>query len=137
MTTERGRGGGRRPGGGRARPLSTGLERYAWFFMRLSGVVLLVLAVFHLMWMHFAIGVENIDFQTVVNRWRNPLWRLYDLGLLAFALSHGTNGLRSILDEVLDSPGWRLTAKSLLFLVAFALASAGAYVIFTFDAAAA
>lgn len=123
-----------RPGGGHHRPGSTGFERYAWFFMRLSGVVLLGLAVFHLMWMHFHIGVDNIDFQTVVGRWNNPLWRLYDFALLAFALTHGMNGLRSVLDEYIRKPAARMAAKSGLFLVYFVLASAGAYVIFTFQA---
>ncbi len=123
----------RRPGGGHRRPRSAGFERYAWLFMRLSGVVLLFLAVFHLFWMHFHIGVDNIDFQTVVERWSNPLWRLYDFALLAFALTHGMNGLRSLLDEYVATPGTRLTAKAALFLLYFALASAGAYVIFTFQ----
>ena len=91
----------RRVGGGHRRPGSGGFERWAWFFMRISGVALLGLAVFHLLWMHFAIGVDNIDFQTVVERWSNPLWRLYDFALLAFALGHGLNGLRTVIDDEL------------------------------------
>ena len=37
----------RRAGGGHARPGGSGFETSAWFFMRVSGVVLLGLAVFH------------------------------------------------------------------------------------------
>lgn len=125
----------RRPGGGHHRPSARGFEAYAWLFMRLSGVVLLGLAVFHLLWMHLAIGVENIDFQTVVERWSNPLWRLYDLALLVFALTHGVNGLRTVLEDYVRSPRRLLAIKGAVYVVAFLLMTAGTYVIFTFDAA--
>lgn len=103
--------------------------------MRLSGVVLLGLAVFHLLWMHLVIGVENIDFQTVVERWSNPLWRLYDLALLVFALTHGVNGFRTVLEDYVRSPRRLLVIKGAVYVVAFLLMTAGTYVIFTFDAA--
>lgn len=125
----------RRRGGGHRRPSARGFEAYAWLFMRLSGVVLLGLAVFHLLWMHLAIGVENIDFQTVVERWSNPLWRLYDLALLVFALTHGVNGLRTVLEDYVRSPRRLLAIKGAVYVVAFLLMTAGTYVIFTFDAA--
>lgn len=123
----------RRAGGGHRRPSTGGFEAYAWLFMRLSGVVLLFLAVFHLLWMHLAIGVENIDFQTVVGRWSNPLWRLYDFALLVFALTHGVNGFRTVLEDYVRRPGRLLAIKGAVYVLAFLLMSAGAYVIFTFD----
>jgi succinate dehydrogenase / fumarate reductase membrane anchor subunit len=124
---------GRRPGGGHRRPGSRGFEAYAWLFMRLSGVVLLGLAVFHLLWMHFVIGVDNIDFQAVAGRWANPLWRIYDLALLVFALTHGVNGLRTVLEDYVSSPGRLLAVKGVVYTLAFLLVSMGAYIIFTFD----
>lgn len=123
----------RRPGGGHRRPGSRGFEAYAWLFMRLSGVVLLGLAVFHLMWMHFAIGVDNIDFQTVAERWSNPLWRIYDFALLVFALSHGVNGLRTVLEDYVRAPRWLLAVKGAVYVVTFLLLSMGSWIIFTFD----
>ncbi len=126
-----------RPGGGHRRPAGGGFEAKAWFFMRLSGVVLLGLAVFHLYWMHFVIGVENIDFLTIVGRWANPLWRIYDLALLAFALAHGVNGLRYVLEDYVRRPGRRLVVKSIVYVVSFLLLAAGAYIILTFEAVAA
>ncbi len=123
----------RRPGGGHRRPGSRGFEAYAWLFMRLSGVVLLGLAVFHLMWMHFAIGVDNIDFQKVAERWANPLWRIYDLALLVFALSHGVNGLRTVLEDYVRTPRRLLAVKGTVYVVAFLLLSMGSWIIFTFD----
>ena len=124
---------GRRPGGGHRRPGSRGFEAYAWLFMRLSGVALLGLAVFHLLWMHFVIGVDNIDFQAVAGRWANPLWRIYDLALLVFALTHGVNGLRTVLEDYVSSPGRLLAVKGVVYTLAFLLVSMGAYIIFTFD----
>ena len=110
-------------------------EFYAWFFMRVSGVLLLVLAVFHLLYMHLIIGVDNINFNTIVGRWTGPLgtfWRLYDLFLLIFAMAHGFNGSRYIIDDYIKGPGWRLTFKTVSAVIAFALWVMGVYIIFTF-----
>jgi len=123
---------GRRVGGGHHRP-GGGFEAAAWLFMRLSGVVLLFLAVFHLFWMHFAIGVDNIDFQTVAGRWSNPLWRLYDFALLVFALGHGVNGLRTVLEDYVRPTGRLLFVKGIVYTLGFFLVSMGSYIIFTFD----
>lgn len=121
-----------RRGGGHARPGSRGFEAWAWLFMRVSGVALLFLAVFHLLWMHFVIGVDNLSFQTVVSRWSNPLWRIYDFALLGFALVHGMNGLRMVLEDYVRRPGTLLAVKSVAYVLAFVLLSAGAWIIFTF-----
>ncbi len=107
-------------------------ELFAWFFMRVSGVLLLLMVLFHLFWMHFVIGVENITFKVVAQRWENPFWRIYDLFLLIFAWTHGTNGMRYIVEDYVRSPGWRVTFKTLLFALYFALLVMGMYVIFTF-----
>ena len=109
------------------------LEVYSWFFMRVSGVVLLFIAVFHLLWMHLVIGVENINFDVVALRWQNPLWRMFDLALLIFALSHGTNGTRWILEDYIASPGWQIAAKWFLYVLAIVVGAMGVFVIFTFQ----
>ena len=71
--------------GGRERPAG-GLELYAWLFMRVSGIALLLLALGHLAIMHLINSVDEINFAFVAARWANPLWRLYDWFLLALAL---------------------------------------------------
>ena len=114
---------------------SGGFELWAWFFMRLSGLALLFLAVFHLVWMHHVVKVENLNFEVVAARWSNPLWRLYDFVLLALALLHGANGLRVILEEMIRAPGWRLTLKSVATLLGVLLLAMGAYIIFAFQPA--
>jgi succinate dehydrogenase / fumarate reductase membrane anchor subunit len=118
----------------RQRPGST-FEFYAWFFMRVSGVVLLGVAVFHLLYMHVAIGVDNINFNVIVGRWTGPLgvfWRLYDLFLLIFAMVHGFNGSRYVIDDYIKRPGWRIAFKTVSGTIAFMLWVIGLYIIFTF-----
>ena len=122
--------------GGRPRP-GAGFALWSWFFMRLSGVVMLFLVLFHLLWMHLYIGLENINFNTIVGRWTGPLgpfWRVYDLTLLAFAFTHGMNGVRWVVEDYVHSRGWRLTINSLLALLFIVVFLAGAYIIFTFSA---
>ncbi|MFQ6057495.1 MAG: succinate dehydrogenase, hydrophobic membrane anchor protein [Anaerolineae bacterium] len=115
------------------RPVSSSnFELYAWLFMRVSGVLLLVLALLHFTLMHFVIGVDNIDFNAVAQRWSTPFWRMYDFFLLAFALLHGLNGARTVMDDYIHAHGWRVVATSILYVVGFALISMGAYIIFTF-----
>ena len=78
-------------GAGKPRPES-GLELYAWIFMRVSGLALLFLALGHLLVMHIIHNVDHIDFQFVAARYATPFWRTYDLLMLWFAMIHGVNG---------------------------------------------
>ncbi|HEX7049606.1 MAG TPA: succinate dehydrogenase, hydrophobic membrane anchor protein [Longimicrobiales bacterium] len=108
------------------------LELYSWIFMRISGVILLGIAVFHLFYMHFVIGVDNIDFMVVAERWANPLWRVFDFFLLLFALTHGMNGFRYVLNDYLHSPGFLVATKAVVFVAYVLLLGIGAFIIFTF-----
>lgn len=111
-----------------------GAELMLWFFMRVSGVVLLLMAVFHLLWMHFVVGLDRIDFEVVARRWENPLWRLFDLVLLAFALSHGLNGLKMVLEDYVHRPGLRAALKGAVFFAAVVFFLMGSYIIVSFRA---
>ena len=109
------------PMGSRERPTG-GMELYAWLFMRISGVLLLVLALGHLFIMHVFNNVHGIDYNFVVARYARRFWRGYDLAMLWLALIHGSNGARTILDDILRPPVRGLAVKvlygvGLLFLV--------------------
>ncbi len=69
----------------------------------------------------------------VAERWTNPLWKVFDFFLLLFALTHGMNGLRYIVDDYVHRPGWAVAAKSIAFLVYVLLLGIGAYIILTFS----
>ncbi len=111
---------------------SSNFELYAWVFMRISGLILLVIAVFHLLYMHVNIGVGNIDFDNVAARWDSPFWRIFELFLLVFGLSHGINGTRQVLDDYIHSRGWRVVARTTIYMIGLAIGVMGAYVLFTF-----
>ena len=91
---------------GRDRPAG-GFELWLWLFMRISGIVLILLAVGHVLIMHIPDGgVSRIDFGFVQTRWQSPFWRTWDWMLLSLALVHGVNGLRNItLDYVRPARG--------------------------------
>ncbi len=85
-----------------------GFELFAWFFMRVSGILLLVLALGHLTIMHLINSVDAIDYAFVASRYAAPFWRTYDLLLLILALLHGLNGVRTIIDDYVRPREWRL-----------------------------
>ncbi len=119
----------------RGRPRS-GFEFNMWLFMRVSGIFIVFLALFHMVIMHFLISVEAITFQTVVDRWtgiQGTFWRMYDLLLLVFAFTHGVNGTRNVMEDYFHSPGWRAFLKIGLWLFWFLLMVMGAFILFTFN----
>jgi succinate dehydrogenase membrane anchor subunit len=108
------------------------LERTAWLFTRISAVVLLVMALFHLLYMHIAMGADAISFQLIAWRWQFPVWRLFDLTLLVFGWLHGANGLRVVVDDYVHSHVARIVARVLLLAVTATLIVLGAFVVLTF-----
>jgi succinate dehydrogenase / fumarate reductase membrane anchor subunit len=116
----------------RARPLG-GLELYAWFFMRASGILLLLLALGHLAIMHIINSVDVIDYAFVAQRYATPFWRTYDLTMLWLALLHGGNGMRTIVDDYVRARGWRVLSLSILYAVGFVFLVLGSLVILTFQ----
>ena len=59
---------------------------------------------------------------------------VYDLLLLVFALTHGMNGLRWVIDDYVHGRGANTVLKALFGVLFVALIIMGAYVIFTFSA---
>jgi len=117
----------------RGRTRGNQFELYAWLFMRVSGLLLLFLALGHLAIMHLINNVDTIDYAFVANRLASPFWRLYDFLLLVLALVHGLNGLRVIVDDYVQSRGWRVVAMSALYTIGFIFLSIGSLVLFTFQ----
>jgi succinate dehydrogenase / fumarate reductase membrane anchor subunit len=112
------------------------LELYAWLFMRLSGILLLFLAVGHVLIMHVLdTGVERVDFDFVVERWSSPFWRTWDWMLLSLALLHGIVGMRTIILDYVRRPGARLAWNWAFGIVGFTLFVLGTVIVLTFDPA--
>ena len=119
---------------GRERPVG-GFELWTWLFMRISGIVLLFLAVGHVLIMHLLDeGVGRVDFGFVAARWSNPLWQTWDWALLVLAMIHGINGLRVITLDYVRKPAIRLSVNMFFYVVGFILFVLGTVIVFTFDA---
>ena len=125
----------RSPAAGPSPRPRSGFELWSWLFMRLSGILLLFLAVGHVLIMHVIDeGVQRVDFDFVADRWASPFWRTWDWMLLSLALLHGINGARVVIQDHVRSAGWRLTWNSVFMIVGFALFVLGSVIVFTFDA---
>lgn len=106
------------------RPMSGGFETFSWYFFRISGVLLLVLVIVHLIIMHATNDVSCTTYQFVAARYANPLWRLFDWLLLTLALTHGMNGLRIVVDDYVPSPSgrvWLMAGLATLLVIFFML----------------
>ena len=109
-------------------------ELYGWVFMRASGVILVVLIFGHLFVNLVAgEGVSAIDFGFVAGKWASPFWQVWDLLMLWLAMIHGTNGMRTIVNDYAERDGLRLALKVLLYLAFMVVVVLGTLVIFTFD----
>jgi succinate dehydrogenase / fumarate reductase membrane anchor subunit len=108
-------------------------DAFAWFFMRISGLLLIFMALGHLFLMHLGYGIENINYELVVKRYATPFWRTYDLILLILALLHGFNGLRNFVDDYVHSRGFRVIAMTFLYLIGLTFLIIGSMVILTFQ----
>ena len=78
-------------------------ERRAFMFMRMSGIALLVLAVGHVLIQHVLSTSGNLYLQVVADTWSSWGWKAYDMFLLVFAISHGFNGLRNVLEDYIHN----------------------------------
>lgn len=118
---------------GRERP-GGGYELGSWLFMRISGIMLLFLAVGHVLIMHvIGGGVERVDFKFVEVRWASPFWRTWDWLLLSLALLHGVNGLRVVVLDYVKRPGARFAFTWFFNVVGVILFALGTIIVFTFD----
>ncbi|ROS76947.1 succinate dehydrogenase hydrophobic membrane anchor subunit [Cellulomonas sp. PhB143] len=109
-------------------------ELYGWIFMRASGALLIVLIFAHL-WVNLVSGegVNAIDFGFVGGKWANPVWQVWDLVMLWLAMIHGTNGVRTIINDYAERDRTRLVLKLFLYLAFTVVVVLGTLVIFTFD----
>ncbi len=114
-----------------------GADRIVWYFLRVSGVLLVLLAGAHLFVTHYLNVPSETTFDFVAGRWSNVLWRTFDWMLLMSALWHGVLGLRYSVTDYLRRPGWRVLGHSTIWVLGFAFTALGTITIFTFNEEAA
>ena len=111
-----------------------GADRLVWYFLRVSGIALVVLAGAHMFITHYLNVPSETTFEFVANRWANPLWRTFDWLLLMSALWHGVLGLRYSITDYLRNPGLRVAGMAAMWVTGFVFMAIGTITIFTFDA---
>ncbi len=122
-----------------ARPPRTsvrpGAEARSWLFMRLSGLLLIFLALSHFAITHIVHDVVETDYRFVADRWDKPFWQVFDWLLLALALLHGANGARWVVEDHVHRPGRRRAAKAAVYGLSGAMLAWGTFTIVTFSPA--
>ncbi len=114
-----------------------GADRLIWYFMRVSGLALILLAGGHLFITHYLNVPSDTTFDFVAARWANPLWRSFDWLLLMTALWHGVFGLRYSIQDYIGRPGARVATLAVAYAAGFIFMAVGSVTVFTFDEAAA
>lgn len=117
----------RRSGGG------SNFELYAWFFMRVSGVFLLFLVFGHVLIVHVINDISTVNYLFVANRWESPFWRTYDWLMLVLALTHGANGLKTLIDDYVHRSAYRVISLAALASFSLIFLIVGSLVILTFE----
>jgi succinate dehydrogenase / fumarate reductase membrane anchor subunit len=109
-------------------------EKYGWLFMRVSGPLLIVLVFTHLVVnLVLGEGIKAIDFAFVAGKWADPFWQYWDLAMLWLAMIHGTNGMRTIVNDYSERAVVRTALNTTLWSICALLILLGTLVIFTFD----
>ena len=119
--------------GGGAGALIPGADRLSWYFLRVSGILLIGFALGHLFITHYLNVPSQTTFDWVANRWANPVWRTFDWVLLLAALWHGLVGMRYSITDWVPKANWRVTAFSLVFIIGILWTALGTITIFTFS----
>ena len=69
----------------------------------------------------------------MAGKWADPFWQVWDLAMLWLALIHGTNGMRTIVNDYTEKVKVRAALGTTLWAVCGLLILLGTLVIFTFD----
>ena len=78
-------------------------------------------------------GIKAIDFAFVGGKWTSPFWQVWDLLMLWLAMIHGTNGVRTIINDYAEKDRTRGILKVLLYTASAVVIVVGTLVIFTFE----
>jgi len=124
-------------------------EYLMWIFTRISGLVLIILAVIGVIGA-FLMGARlQIDLPTLVQwtffpnpnhvvnsnipdvavGWATAYWQIMQMMIIFFAGTHGINGLRVVIEDYLNSSWFKIVLRGLLFLLWIFMLIVAVYVI--------
>ncbi len=116
---------------GRAKPQGGGYELFVWYFIRLSGLALFVLALAHFSILHFLYDPAEQDSTFIANiRWSSIFWRSTDWLMLMMVLLHSFFGVRVVVRDYTRG-GVRTALTMGLYILAAVLFVLGTIVVMT------
>ena len=116
---------------GRARPGGSGFELAVWYLMRLTGLMLFVLALSHFAITHFVFDPAEQTSQWIADsRWGGLLWRTVDWAMLTAVIFHSFMGVRTVLQDY-TAGGLRTALTMALYIVALLLFAMGTLAVAT------
>ena len=88
----------------------------AWFWQRVTGIVLVVVLLGHYFLMHSTPQAGH-TYDAVLARMQSPWWKAIDLTFVVFGLYHGLQGIWNIIRDFTLGHGARLLALVILLLL--------------------
>jgi succinate dehydrogenase / fumarate reductase membrane anchor subunit len=126
-------------------------ELYAWFLTRVTGVLMLLMAAFSLIYANLVGGPSNlyaaaqmrwaffpIQFHVqstsveIVPSFSNPFLQVFGFLLITFAATHGINGLRVVLEDYISHPLLMAWVRAVLVGLWICALLAASFLIFVF-----
>jgi len=117
--------------GGDLNPRNMRLGVWAWLIQRISGLVLVVFVVVHVVAISQASLVTKGPFLTILDGLRNPFWHVdrtalaIDLLMLGIIAFHGMNGIRIVLFDTGIGVGLRSHKVIFWILIVAAVVASG------------
>jgi succinate dehydrogenase hydrophobic anchor subunit len=101
----------------------------SWLLIRLTGLLLSVLVLGHLLAVHLLTDVAHTTSSFVLRRWSTALWVGWDGTMLTAALAHGAAGVWTVARDHTQAGPRRRAVLIALLLTTLALAGLGWYTI--------
>ena len=101
----------------------------SWLLIRVTGLLLSVLVLGHLLAVHLLADVAQTTSSFVLRRWSTGLWIGWDGTMLTAALAHGAAGVWAVVRDHVAPDARRTVAAITLAMIALALAGLGWYTI--------
>jgi len=105
----------------------------SWIFMRLSGVLMPILVIVHLLIQHLFHDVHDLTVEWAARRLEKRGWRFWDGAMLVLAVTHGLNGTRHVIDDYVHNPTLNRAAHLGVVILGLGLISAGLAGLISFD----
>lgn len=97
---------------------------WSWLLHRITGVILVLGLLYHFIFMHF-MGYDNYSYEAVMQRLREPSWKIFNLVFLFSALYHGFYGLNGLITEYVKGESFKKFFKLIILILPLALAIFG------------